>query len=124
MTISQVASNASLRTSRLKGRESNNTKGTAKWNMARMRPMDPHPPFRRRTYHVISSGKFPAHMMSHWENSKYAHTMMKASISFPRSCRVSALATALSGGSIPIREITTMQRASADRAWPIMNSMP
>ena len=34
-------------------------------------------------YQVISSGKFPAQMMSHWENAKYAHTMMKVSIHLP-----------------------------------------
>src|SRR5579863_1601190 len=81
----QVASQTNLRTSRLKGRESRSTKGTANWNITRNNPMNPQPPFNLLMYQVISSGKLPAQMMSHCEKEKYAHTIMKVSIHLPWS---------------------------------------
>src|SRR5512141_3323163 len=67
---SHAASQTRRVISRLKGREIRNTNGTAKWNRTRNRPTYPQPPCRRRVYQVISSGKFPAQMMSHWEKAK------------------------------------------------------
>src|SRR6266403_4443168 len=66
-------------------RDSNRKKGTANWKVTRNRPTYPQPPFRRRMYHVISSGRLPAQMMSHWENEKYAHTMTNVSMNLPWS---------------------------------------
>src|SRR5271155_4852901 len=86
MIMIQDASQTRRRMSRLNGRESKSTKGTANWNMTRVSPMNPQPPFNLRRYQVISFGKFPAQIMSHCEKEKYAQTMVKVSIYLPRSC--------------------------------------
>src|SRR5271156_5189373 len=86
MNIIQTASQASRRISRLNGRESKSTKGTTNWNITRVSPTNPQPPFNLRRYQVISSGKFPAQIMSHCEKEKYAQTMVKVSIHLPWSC--------------------------------------
>src|ERR1700735_4816564 len=79
----QPASQTSRRMSRLNGRESRNTKGTANWKITSVNPMNPQPPYKRRMYQVISSGKFPAQIISHCEKEKYAQTMTKVSIHLP-----------------------------------------
>src|SRR5450432_2216826 len=80
------ASHTSFMGSRLKVRESRNRNGTAKWKAAINNPTHCQPPCRRRMYQVISSGKFPAQIISSCENEKYAHNIMKVSMNFPWSC--------------------------------------
>src|SRR4051812_16866208 len=65
MNSIQTPSQTSLVMSRLNGRDSSTTNGTAKWNSTRNNPTAPQPPFSRFTYQVISSGRFPAQIMSH-----------------------------------------------------------
>src|SRR5215469_8884356 len=79
----QTASQTSFVISRLKGRERRIANGTAKWKIARNKPTNAQPPPSRRMYQVISSGKFPAQIISHCEKEKYAHTMMKVSMNLP-----------------------------------------
>src|SRR6185369_8153807 len=85
ISISHTASQTRRVTSRLNGRDNRIAKGTAKWNRARNTPKKPQPPLIRFKYQLISSGKSPAQIISHCENEKYAHSMMKVSISLPWS---------------------------------------
>src|SRR5215470_8554196 len=84
--ISHTASHTSFVTSRLNGRDSKIANGTANWKITRNSPTKPQPPCKRRMYQVISSGRLPAQMINHWENEKYAHTMMNVSMNLPWSC--------------------------------------
>ena len=59
------------------------TKGTKKLRMVRNKAKYCQPPCSRILYQMISSGRFPAHMITHCENEKYAQTMVKVSIHLP-----------------------------------------
>jgi hypothetical protein len=59
-----------VRARRFTPRESSTRKGTAKWKTTRNRPTSRQPPWNRRRYQGISSGRFPDQMIRNCENEK------------------------------------------------------
>src|ERR1035438_10695835 len=102
---------------RLRSRESSSAKGNANCSSDLATPIYCHPPAKRVKYHGISSGRLPDQITNNCENEKYAHTITKASISLPTSCRCRCVSTSESGGRL--LKITSKQ---IDRKSTRLNS--
>ena len=63
-------------------------------------------------------------MIRNWENWKYAHSMTKASISLPRSCRWVGPMTFDIGSVRASSTMTAMVKAMEARPWPPSIRMP
>src|ERR1035441_141826 len=93
-------------------------------NATNATPIYCHPPAKRVKYHGISSGRLPDQITNNCENEKYAHTITKASISLPTSCRCRCVSTSESGGRLLKITSKQIRNATADSPSPAMKSKP
>src|SRR5262245_51285168 len=80
--------------------------------------------YERCAYHSISCGRLPAQMIRYCENEKYAHSIVNASIRFPRSWKCEGTTTLSSGRRRLSHTSTMMRNASAVRPCPPITSTP
>src|SRR5580693_8939667 len=120
-TMATARSNLKLR---LISRESSSANGSANCSSTSATPMYCHPPAKRFKYQGISSGRLPDQITNNCENEKYAHTITKASMSLPTSCKCRCVSTSDSGGRLLRITSTQIRNASADSPSPAMKSKP
>ncbi len=89
MQMMNMATRASMAGRFLRSCDSSSTKGSMKCPTTSAMATQPHEPVVRCTYQGISSGRLPDQMIRNCEKFRYAHSIVKASSSLPRSwkCR-------------------------------------
>src|SRR5579885_3335682 len=121
MNTAMLASSLKLR---FKSRDSSSANGSAKCPITRRKPTYSQPPWKRRRYHGISSGRLPAQMIKNCEKEKQAHTMTLASSSLPTSCRCFGVRISDIGRKLERNTRIVIRNDKADRPWPAMHSNP